>query len=310
MKKRQKKKRILKILTIVKNAAIFAGILCVILICIREITAYPGRREETDLAGHDTDTVETIPIETRTTEETAAETASEAETERETEHSEKTSKEKEEEIYAKKFLYPDKILNMLDKNIETLDFVYNYPEKQGRIYANHLKEEIEIGEIPLLIQWDERWGYGAYGDGILATNGCGPTCMAMVIAGLTGNTMITPYKVAKYSEDHGYLTADGSTMWSFIVDGGLAFEVQGQAISLNEETVMDALQQGFPIICSVRAGDFTDGGHFIVLIDCIDGKIKVNDPYSYANSEKLWEFERLQPQIKNLWKMQAIDIDE
>ena len=50
--------------------------------------------------------------------------------------------------------------------------------------------------------------------------------------------------------------------------------------------------------------------HFIVLVGCKDGKIKVNDPYSYANSEKLWEFEVLQPQIKNLWKMSKYETDE
>ena len=292
-----------------------------ILICMGEIRSLTERKKE-DL------TVDTISEASSASEETVsessfAETESAAdekmteteenlsETESESEIPEKSDEEKRNEVLANRYRYPEKVLEMLDKNMETLDFVYNFPEKEGCIYTYFLDEEdMETDGIPLLIQWDERWGYGKYGDNIVGTNGCGPTCMAMVIAGLTGNVRVTPYTMAVYSEENGYLTDDGNTLWSFITDGGKKFGVQGQAISLNEKTVTDTLCAGFPIICSVRPGDFTDSGHFIVLTDYIDGKIKVNDPFSYANSEKLWEFDVLQPQIKNLWKMWAVESDE
>ena len=48
-------------------------------------------------------------------------------------------------------------------------------------------------------------------------------------------------------------------------------------------------------------GDFTTTGHFIVLSGCEDGLIKINDPNSYANSEKLWSYEEIADQIRNLW---------
>ena len=86
-----------------------------------------------------------------------------------------------------------------------------------------------------------------------------------------------------------------------------AFGVTGQTIPLTEESVIQTLKQQIPIICSMRPGDFTDSGHFIVLTGYIDGKIKVNDPYSYANSERLWDFEVLKPQIKNLWQMLVME---
>jgi hypothetical protein len=133
----------------------------------------------------------------------------------------------------------------------------------------------------------------------------------MVIAGLTGNKDVTPSTVAVYSEEHGYLDSEGNTVWSLMTDGGKTFGVQGQAISLTESSVMDALNDGNPIICSVRPGDFTDSGHFIVLTEIAeDGNIRVNDPYSYANSEKTWSYEQLEPQIKALWKLWAIDLGE
>ena len=51
----------------------------------------------------------------------------------------------------------------------------------------------------------------------------------------------------------------------------------------------------------MRAGDFTTTGHFIVLIGTEEGKIKINDPNSEERSSILWEYSRIEYQIKNLW---------
>lgn len=34
--------------------------------------------------------------------------------------------------------YPEEILNILSRNIETLEFVLNYPEKKGKIYNDNI----------------------------------------------------------------------------------------------------------------------------------------------------------------------------
>ncbi len=65
--------------------------------------------------------------------------------------------------------------------------------------------EVAAGEIPLLLQWDERWGYSVYGDNMIAVNGCGPTAVAMVVSGLLCDPSVTPYKVAKFAEEQGIL---------------------------------------------------------------------------------------------------------
>lgn len=323
---RRKNRKLKKVLLVLQCIVITAGVICVALICTQEIMGHitaektdafaEGYTDSEQLAGISKESEASVLQDTAQseyTEETEASESKRIETETvpETEISEKTAKEKKNEVLANRYRYPEKILGMMDKNMETVDFVYDYLEKRGHVYTSQLDldKDIKSGEIPLLIQWDERWGYGQYGENIVATSGCGPTCMAMVIAGLTGNTTITPYTLAVYSEEWGYLTSDGNTTWSFITEGGKEFGVQGQTISLNEETVTETLAEGNPIICSVGPGDFTDNGHFIVLVGCKDGKIKVNDPYSYANSEKLWEFDVLQPQIKNLWKMSEYEID-
>lgn len=51
----------------------------------------------------------------------------------------------------------------------------------------------------------------------------------------------------------------------------------------------------------MRPGDFTTTGHFIVLTGAEDGRIRVNDPNSRKRSEKLWDYDRLEYQINNLW---------
>ena len=69
--------------------------------------------------------------------------------------------------------------------------------------------------------------------------------------------------------------------------------------------VFGALEAGQPIICSMRPGDFTTAGHFIVLTGTQDGLLCVVDPNSPARSASLWEYSRLEPQIKNLWAYTA-----
>ena len=71
------------------------------------------------------------------------------------------------------------------------DFVLGYPEKKGQVFADTI-EELTPGEVPLLLQYDPRWGYASYGDNCLAVTGCGPTCLSMVASALTGDASLTP----------------------------------------------------------------------------------------------------------------------
>ena len=66
----------------------------------------------------------------------------------------------------------------------------------------------------------------------------------------------------------------------------------------------DALESGSPIILALGKGDFTSTGHYIVLAGMEDGLFRVNDPNSRLNSEKLWSYEELEPQIRNIWMLQ------
>ena len=194
----------------------------------------------------------------------------------------------------------DTLRQLVKNNPETIDFVRDYQTKKDVPPAENIGE-VTAGVIPHLLQWDERWGYQIYGDNMIAVNGCGPTVISMVASGLTGDNTITPYRVAKFAEQNGYYEGDAGTSWALMTEGAAQFGVYGEEMGLSEEAVFSSLENGNPIICSMRPGDFTTTGHFIVLVGIEDGKIRVNDPNSVKRSEKLWDYETLYPQISNLW---------
>ena len=209
------------------------------------------------------------------------------------------------EIMANKDRYPEQLIELLQNNEETADFVFDYPEKKDTAPADTVGEVVQ-GQVPLLLQWDERWGYAFYADDMIAVNGCGPTAIAMVAAGLTGDNTVTPYKVAQFSAGNGYYAGDSGTSWSLMTEGAQQFGIYGEEMGLSEDEVFSALENGHPIICSMRPGDFTTTGHFIVLTGIEDGKIQVNDPNSRVRSGKLWDYSRLEYQINNLWVYTAM----
>ena len=59
--------------------------------------------------------------------------------------------------------YPESVISLLDKNPETVDFVEGYGEGISSSAADTVGESITKGEIPLLLQWDKRWGYAQIG---------------------------------------------------------------------------------------------------------------------------------------------------
>ena len=210
-----------------------------------------------------------------------------------------------EQIVANERAYPTELIQLAMRKEEARDFVLNYPYYK----ANPLAVQIENEEdaFPLFLQWDERWGYEKYGDTYLAINGCGPTNLAMVVVGLTGDTSVTPLTVARYSESLGYYVRKG-TKWSLMTEGAEAFGVKWEAIPLDRRTILRALEAGNPIIVSMGPGHFTTEGHFVLLTGVTeDGKIRVNDSDSLVRSQKVWDIEVFLNEAKNLWQFSLIE---
>lgn len=201
--------------------------------------------------------------------------------------------------------YPGSLIELLERNPETEEFVLQYPFREN--------QELEIFEydltegVPLMMQWDKRWGYLPYGSDMVGITGCGPVCLAMAGYYVTdGDAEFYPANIIEFAEKNGYYSNGNGSSWTLISEGGVKLGLDVTEIPLVKKRIMDNLAVDNPIICSMRAGDFTTSGHYIVLVGSEDGLIRVNDPNSYANSEKLWSYEQIEGQIRNLWVIRGI----
>ena len=205
-------------------------------------------------------------------------------------------------IYTNKEAYPENLLKLVAKCPETIDFAIDYPFKKGDdTLVVDLSSEYVEGELPYLVQWDSRWGYVEYGVETIALDGCGPTCLSMVAVGLTGNVRWTPIRISKMAMENGYYVDGMGTAWTLMYEGCETMGLKAKVIGLSEAEMAVEVNAGRPIIASMAPGDFTDAGHFIVIVRYEDGLFYVHDPNSKANTEKGWSYEKLKTQIKNMW---------
>ena len=201
--------------------------------------------------------------------------------------------------------YPRSLIDLLERNPETEAFVLEYPFREEQVHEP-FAYDLSAG-VPLMMQWDQRWGYDPYGSDVVAITGCGPVCLAMAGYYVTGgDERFHPSKMAEFSEENGYYAKGSGSSWTLVSEGGIKLGLDVTEIPLVKKRIMDNLEVDNPIICSMRAGDFTTTGHYIVLVGTEDGLIRVNDPNSYQNSETLWSYEQLEPQIRNLWVIRDI----
>ena len=137
----------------------------------------------------------------------------------------------------------------------------------------------------------------------MGTSGCGPTCLAMAVFYLTGNQDVTPDTVAEYSLEHGYYVKDVGTAWSLLDHYPTLYDLNVSHVYLNEAYLKAELDKGNVLICSVRAGDFTYGGHFIVIYGYDETGFKVNDPKCAYRSTLTWTFEQIKDDIRRTWSI-------
>ena len=217
---------------------------------------------------------------------------------------ERTETEKAVKAYAEEMgisygEYPQSLIDLLEGNPETEQFVLNYPFRED--LPVDLTPYEDSSTVPLFLQWDPMWGYEDYGSSCIAITGCGPTCLSMVGYYLTGDANMTPDKIAKFAQKNGYYEPGYGSSWTLISEGATKLGLEAKELPLVKKKMTDALEAGSPIILAMGEGDFTTTGHYIVLTGVKDGAFTVNDPNSRINSQKLWTYEELEHQIRNIW---------
>lgn len=197
--------------------------------------------------------------------------------------------------------WPEELLELQEKNPEAQEFVLNYPIKKDLDPEIDLTEYLDSSDVPLLLQWDERWGYSQYAGELMGLSGCGPTCLSMVCLYLLNDASYTPRYIAQFATENGYSVSGNGSSWTLISEGGEMLGLDVTEIPLDENRIIRNLEVGNPIICVMGPGFFTSTGHFIVMTEYEDGYVKVNDPNSPNRSEQTWKLTEVMEQIRNLW---------
>ena len=197
--------------------------------------------------------------------------------------------------------YPEALVQLYARNPDARDFVRDYPKKKDLTPTIDLSGLAGSETVPLLLQWDERWGYREYNESIIGLAGCGPTCLSMVTIYLTGDTTKDPLWMCRFAEQHQFNVPGSGSKWALISEGGQMLGLDVTQIPLDKDRIYRNLDVGNPIIVVVGPGDFTSDGHFLVLTGHDGDRITLNDPNSTTNSGKSWDYDTLAGQIQSLW---------
>jgi len=162
------------------------------------------------------------------------------------------------------------------------------------------------------LQTDPQWGYIDYSTSGEQTNiaesGCGPTCMAMVIATLKDSS-VTPAVTAAWSLAHGYKARNQGTYYSYFKPQAAEYGIEAYQLNYNNlrnagdagdiyhNQALAAVKGGDYVICCMGRGNWTSSGHFILLYG-VEGDIAyVNDPNSTKLSRTQGSLALLQKEV-------------
>ena len=203
------------------------------------------------------------------------------------------------------FDYPSEFVNLLARNPDSMEFVLTYPfHDHCEAEDIDVSDEVNRFEVPRFYQWDERWGYKDYGNGPMGLTGCGPTCLSMVAVYLLQNPDMNPAWMADYAENNNYYaygSESGGSLWTLMTDGGFGLGMDVTQIPIDQNRMEINLDVGNVIIAVVGPGDFTDGGHFIVITGYDEEGFTINDPNSITRSDMHWPYDVLGPQMQACW---------
>jgi hypothetical protein len=135
------------------------------------------------------------------------------------------------------------------------------------------------------LQDDSEWGSETYSatnsrSQTIATSGCGPTTMAMVLNYYVDDT-ITPIQTAIYAVKNQHRTRNEGTSWAYFQDMAKEYDLDFLQTASSKEALEWMKTQKDPlVICAMGPGLWTRNGHYILLWNVQDGVAYINDPSS------------------------------
>lgn len=139
------------------------------------------------------------------------------------------------------------------------------------------------------LQGDNEWGSESYSvigsrSQTIATSGCGPTSMAMVLNYYVDES-ITPIQTSIFALENNHRTRYDGTSWAYFEDMANEYDLEFLQTASSVEALEWMNTQEDPlVICSMGPGLWTSAGHFILLWDVENGVAHINDPASTKQS--------------------------
>lgn len=167
------------------------------------------------------------------------------------------------------------------------------------------------------MQTDARWKdkpYRVTGESsTVGSAGCGPSAAAMLIETITGKTF-TPLDACNWSMAHGYKALNNGTYYAYFAPQFEAFGIKCWQLSWTNvyhnpkssihDQMLDYLKQGYYVIALMKKGNWTSGGHFIV-VWWADNKIRINDSNSKADSRMNGDINTFRNEAAYYWIVDA-----
>ncbi len=167
-----------------------------------------------------------------------------------------------------------------------------------------VQSAVQVGDgfvvpINMYYQHDPNWEHYKYG-GVdsMATHGCGPTALAIIVSSLTDNELIPP-DTADWASANGYFSQGSGSVHAIIPDGARNYGLKVELVSsITSESVKYIFSQDKLIVMLMGPGDFTGSGHFLVAHGYDgEGNLYIADPASEENTSKTWPIDTLVSQL-------------
>ena len=206
--------------------------------------------------------------------------------------------------------YPSEDLPRLALEIpEAIPFVRAYPESSKN--ASAFGESVSRGEVPLLYNWDQRWGAVEYDGSALAVTGSGPTSFSMIYMGLTGKADKTPADMASLATAKGLTGGEAHTTTDFFVMAAKELGLSVEELEASSDNLSDALDSGTFVLVEVRSETLTSQTHWVVVAyENENGSVRVYDPTSPMVSARPWDPATISSASIHMYSVTLADAEE
>lgn len=144
-----------------------------------------------------------------------------------------------------------------------------------------------------------------YGTSNLKSSGCGPIALTMALNYVSDTSLVKLDDVLKWAEENNMYEINSGTRWSLIRSFPSAVSANSEELYItNAEELAGLIQEDGVLVTSMRKGQFTENGHFIVITGIKNGKVSVLDPASICRSLKEWDIQTIFDESNNyFWKI-------